>query len=286
MRALSTLRVRLILVMTAVVAVAIGVVFLYVVPTLRDSLISQRFDRLQKVAKTERRSLTLQKYLAADDRSAYQPILTRIGRLANARVDVYHLDADGKAGADDGRSPRCKPGNAAVRRAAEGTPIVRGRGEDGDLVVAVRMPGSNAVVALSQQVSDVNATADTVERRILIAAVLALAVACAVGWGAAHAVSRRLARLERAATRISIGRVRRADRRPVARRAGRALPGVRHDAGAARAVRPRRARTSSPTPRTSCARRCSRSAGSSSWWTTRTWTSTPGASSCGRCASR
>ena len=64
MSALSTLRVRLILVMTAVVAVAIGVVFLYVVPTLRDSLISQRFDRLQKVAKTERRSLTLQKYLA------------------------------------------------------------------------------------------------------------------------------------------------------------------------------------------------------------------------------
>ena len=96
MSALSTLRVRLILVMTAVVAVAIGVVFLYVVPTLRDSLISQRFDRLQKVAKTERRSQTLQKYLAADDRAAYQPILTRIGRLANARVDVYHLDADGK----------------------------------------------------------------------------------------------------------------------------------------------------------------------------------------------
>ena len=60
MRALSTLRVRLILVMTAVVAVAIGVVFLYVVPTLRDSLISQRFDRLQKVAKTERRSQALQ----------------------------------------------------------------------------------------------------------------------------------------------------------------------------------------------------------------------------------
>jgi D-alanyl-D-alanine carboxypeptidase len=75
--------------------------------------------------------------------------------------------------------PAVKPGNAAVRRAAEGTPIVRGRGEDGDLVVAVRMPGSNAVVALSQQVSDVNATADTVERRILIAAALALAV----GWG-------------------------------------------------------------------------------------------------------
>ncbi len=204
MRALSTLRVRLILVMAAVVAVAIGVVFLYVVPTLHDSLISQRFDRLQKVATTERRSRTLQKFLAADNNAGIQPILKRIRRLANANVDVYHLDASGRP-VPVAAFPAVQPGNAAVRRAADGTPIVRGRGEDGDLVVAVRMPNSDAVIALSQQVSDVNATADTVERRILIAAVLALAVASAVGWGAAHAVSRRLARLERAATRISMG---------------------------------------------------------------------------------
>src|SRR5690348_8630435 len=146
--------------MTAVVAVAIGVVFLYVVPTLRDSLISERFDRLQKVARTERRSEALRRYLAADDRSKYVPILTRIGRLANARVDVYHLDAEGKP-VPTKIVPSVKPGNGAVKRAAAGTPIVRGRGEDGDLVVALRMPDSNAVIALSQQISDVNSTADT-----------------------------------------------------------------------------------------------------------------------------
>src|SRR5439155_5368601 len=69
---------------------------------------------------------------------------------------------------------------------------------------AFSMPG-HVVVALSQPVRDVDAAADLVERRILIATGLALFVACLVGWGAAYAVSRRLARLERAATRISVG---------------------------------------------------------------------------------
>ena len=72
-RALSTLRVRLILVLTALVAVAIGVVFLYVVPTLRDSLISQRFDRLRKVAKPSAGARRCRSTCAAVNRSGLPP---------------------------------------------------------------------------------------------------------------------------------------------------------------------------------------------------------------------
>jgi signal transduction histidine kinase len=52
----------------------------------------------------------------------------------------------------------------------------------------------------------VNTAASLVERRILIATGLALAVATVVGWGLALAVSRRLGKLESASSRIAGGR--------------------------------------------------------------------------------
>jgi len=58
---------------------------------------------------------------------------------------------------------------------------------------------------LTQPVGDVNETSDLVERRIVIATGLALLVALLVGWGAAHAVTLRLARLEAGAQRIAVG---------------------------------------------------------------------------------
>src|SRR5437763_13268 len=51
--AVKSLRLRLVLALAAVVATAMGVVFLYVVPTLRENLISDRVSRLQKVAEKE-----------------------------------------------------------------------------------------------------------------------------------------------------------------------------------------------------------------------------------------
>jgi signal transduction histidine kinase len=61
------------------------------------------------------------------------------------------------------------------------------------------------VVLLTQRVKDVNETADLVERRILIATLLALFIAFVVGWGAAVTISRRVQHLERAARRMAQG---------------------------------------------------------------------------------
>ncbi|MDX6548108.1 MAG: hypothetical protein QOG33_1658, partial [Gaiellales bacterium] len=47
---MRSLRLRLVAVLTGVVACAMGVVFLYVVPSLRQNLISDRLTRLEKIA--------------------------------------------------------------------------------------------------------------------------------------------------------------------------------------------------------------------------------------------
>src|SRR5204863_408646 len=60
--AVNSLRLRLVLVLAAVVATAMGVVFLYVVPTLRDNLVANRMKRLEQVAHSEQaRDTTLQR---------------------------------------------------------------------------------------------------------------------------------------------------------------------------------------------------------------------------------
>jgi signal transduction histidine kinase len=203
-----SLRLRLILVLAAVVATAMGVVFLYVVPTLRDNLVAGRLKRLEQVSQTEQeRDSTLRgeiAHLGATNvlpRSTHKTV-RRIGRLANARVDVFQLHGgevldthvNGPAGV-----ARTDP---IVLRAAK-TGFASGH-RGGTLVVAFKV-GNAGLVALSQQVSDVNETADLVERRILIAAALALLVAMLVGWASAHALTRRLSQLEQGARRIALG---------------------------------------------------------------------------------
>ncbi|MGZ4430934.1 MAG: sensor histidine kinase [Gaiellales bacterium] len=203
MHALSSLRNRLIAVLATVVATAMGVVFLYVVPSLRDNLIAERFDQLEAVARSQQHNARLRSAIAHRNFRATVPALQRIARLANARVSVFRVDGTLITAVRVMAEPApLKAPTRAVRAAARSHGIVRGR-LGSDLVVAVGFPGG--VVALSQPVADIDATSDLVERRILIATGLALLVALAVGWGAAYAVSRRLARLERAATRVALG---------------------------------------------------------------------------------
>ncbi len=202
---MRSLRLRLVLVMAAVVMTAMGVVFLYVVPTLRDNLINERLDRLEAVAHSEQaKDRALRHAIETGNFESARASLVRISRLANARVGIFQVS--GNSVEDTSVSDRAgvSRNDPVVRRAVR-LGFARGRG-GGDLVVAFRMPHlPGGVVALSQQVKDVNETADLVERQILIATALALLVATLVGWAAAHAVTHRLARLERGATRISMG---------------------------------------------------------------------------------
>ena len=206
---MRSLRLRLILVLAAVVATAMGVVFLYVVPTLRDNLIAGRLKRLEQVSHTEQdRDTTLR-------RRDRPPQRHRRAAAQHAQDGASHRAARQRPG---GRLPAARRravldtrvnGLAGVTRTdpivlhAARTGFASGH-RGGTLVVAFTV-GDVGLVALSQQVSDVNQTADLVERRILIAAALALLVAMLVGWASAHAVTRRLSHLEQGARRIALG---------------------------------------------------------------------------------
>jgi two-component system, OmpR family, sensor kinase len=201
---MRSLRLRLVAVMAAVVATAMGVVFLYVVPTLRDNLIDARFDRLEAVARTEKTKdqVLLSAIRAGQFGGRTQRRLNRISRLANARVGVFKLEGDRPVETNASQLLPVRPGDPVVRTALRKGDLVRAR-DGSDLVVA--FPVNGGVVVLAQQLGDINDVADVVERQILLATVLALFVASLVGWGAAHAVTHRLSRLERAADRISTG---------------------------------------------------------------------------------
>ncbi|HET6850440.1 MAG TPA: ATP-binding protein [Gaiellales bacterium] len=210
---MRSLRLRLILVLAAVVATAMGVVFLYVVPTLRENLISDRVNRLEQVGHREQKDAVLKQEIAqalqagcpGTSGASWRPVIrrtNRVGHLSFVRASVFTVCP--------GHS-RPTPVNATSAVDADdpvvGKALISGFASDrhgGRLKVAARV-GPGTVVVLTQPVGDVNETSDLVERRILIATALALLVALLVGWGAAHAVTLRLARLEAGAQRIAVG---------------------------------------------------------------------------------
>ncbi|HEY2868596.1 MAG TPA: HAMP domain-containing sensor histidine kinase [Gaiellales bacterium] len=204
MSVFRSLRFRLVVVLTGVVACAMGVVFLYVVPSLRQNLIADRQAHLVVIAHGQENAPGLQAAFLTGKH--VRRAIQRAAHIANGTGSGYTRDkATGRlVPVGGGPAPVLPPGSGIVRTALHGG-IGRGRTRGGGVVVAFPVSGKG-VVLLSQGVGDVNTAASLVERRILIATALALAVATVVGWGLALAVSRRLGKLESASSRIAAGR--------------------------------------------------------------------------------
>jgi HAMP domain-containing protein len=111
-----------------------------------------------------------------------------------------------------------------------------------------------------------------VKGQILVGGLIALLLATAVGLYYAQMAASNIARLQEAARKVADGNFE--TKIPVAA------------AGQLGQLATAPASSSSPTPRTSCARRSSASAASSSYSRTRTPARRSGPSSCARCASR
>ena len=199
MPALRSLRFRLILMFGAVVATAMGVLFLYVVPSLRDDLISDRLDRLVQVAHSQQKAPGLLRAMETG-RHMRRP-LVRTQKVANATVTGYRL-VDGHLEPLE-FAPPIMSSRSPLAKAALADGVARGRTSSGGVVVAFKVSGG--LLFLSQGLSDVNSAASLVERQILIATLIAVVVAVVVGWGAALAISVRLERLKEAAARIAAG---------------------------------------------------------------------------------
>jgi signal transduction histidine kinase len=204
MRALRSLRVRLIAVFATVVVTAMGVLYLYVVPDLRANLISDRQARLESVARQQQRNQSLVEEFRTNGWKRRS--LTKVAGIANAQVSAFVITKSGKLQPDYRfYSPSVGRDSPIVTAARHFPgPPVAGRTPSGSVVVAFPMP--NAVVLLTQRLGDVNDAAALVQRQFLIATLLALLVAGLVGWAAAVAISQRLNRLELAAARVAEGR--------------------------------------------------------------------------------
>jgi two-component system, OmpR family, sensor kinase len=196
---------RLGLALLAVLAGALGLVYLIVVPSLQNRLVDSRLSQLERAADGLARELPA-------DRFRWPDFLDSAAESANARVVIYdHLgpptalvvvgDSRGTRSTDVVRD------RLALLAATSGEPVsgtvIHRRSRFAEAVSPV--PGTNSVLLVSAPLHEALASVRFVRERLLIAGALALAGALGVGYIGAWLFARRLRRLETAAERIAAG---------------------------------------------------------------------------------
>jgi signal transduction histidine kinase len=194
---------RLSIALALVVAAALALVDVIVVPSLERNLIDSKLSELRGAAPG------IKEQIQATPSFNLDPVVATASESANARVSVFtELDpntlipfADSSALSSDlAEDP------IVLRAARTGTEVTGTvtRRENRFAEAAVPV-SSGSVLLLSASLHDSLANIHLVRRRLLIAGVIALAASLIVGYGAATMFARRLRRLERAAERIAEG---------------------------------------------------------------------------------
>ena len=212
---LNSLRNRLVLLFFLITAAAVGFVYLYVVPQLESSLIAEKLSRLD--ARTGDVGPRLERALARrvpPDR--LDALVERLGQATQSRVTVLAVTR-GDGGASPGFVVSDSPGAGRplsgefeiALRAAQGSTATGTESIDGQrsAEVAVPLPAKDPawLAVLSEPLDEVADNVSLIERQILIAGGIALALALVAGWYAAGAISRRIGRLEDAAQKVAAG---------------------------------------------------------------------------------
>jgi signal transduction histidine kinase len=197
------IRLRLALALVLVVAGALGVVYLIVVPSLETELINAKLDQLREDANTVANGYAPQSGQA-------QEYAESASSVVQARVVIYtvvadtlfvYADSNATSSLDVARDP------VAMRVAATGKPQ-RGTVErEGRRFAEVALieDQTGAVILLNGSLSDPLSSLHFVERQLLVAGLIGLLFAALVGYVLASMHARRIARLERAAERIADG---------------------------------------------------------------------------------
>ena len=204
MNPLRSVGARLSLALVVVVAAALALVDLIVVPSLEHNLIHAKLAQLRDAAPAIARQ-----YEAPATQFNTQPFLQSASESASARISVFaELDSktlvnvdDSHLGAEDLATDR------VVERAAHAGTTASGTVERHDRLyaeVALPLPRGH-VMLLSASLRDSLANIHLVRRRLWIAGLIALGASLLVGYGAASVFARRIRRLERAADRIAGG---------------------------------------------------------------------------------
>lgn len=213
----DNLRNRLVLLIFAITAAAIGFVYLYVVPQLESSLTAEKLRRLERLGTEQQARLTAARD-SGRSQAEIQALVRSISQDSEARVTL--LAVQGRAGApqpsfviaDSESEATAIQGSYAVAEAAVESGGVSSGVESvaGERVAASATPiegdrFTDWVAVLSSPLEDVADNVALIRRQILIAGAIALAAASLAGFWAAGAVSRRLRRLRRAAEQVADG---------------------------------------------------------------------------------
>jgi two-component system OmpR family sensor kinase len=202
---------RLSLALLLVVAIALGVVYLAVVPSLENRLVNARISQLEAAA----RRLGPQ----AASATVAQDFVDTASRDLGARVMIFVPTTFGGqtsvggpvAESNLGQSSQDVTNDPIAIRAAtsdrlwSGT-VSHGEGRWAEAAIPFFSSGSRFVLLLRDSLASQHGSVHLVQRRVLLSAGVALLIALALGYGGAWAFARRIRRLERAADRIAGGR--------------------------------------------------------------------------------
>jgi two-component system, OmpR family, sensor kinase len=196
---------QLSLALLVILAAGLAFVYLIVVPSLEERLVDGKLDQLASAAPR-----IAQQYRTAAIRS---DVLEDAEASTNARVLVYGEIGRGLLTVleDSGEEAGSYEDDRVAAQALEDGTLTRGTPERVDEPFAeVAYPffesGRRArVLLLSASLRDQHETVDLVERRLLLAGILALIACVALGYGGAWMFARRIRRLEHAAERIAAG---------------------------------------------------------------------------------
>src|ERR671934_773444 len=209
MNPLRSVGAQLSLALAVLVAASLGVVYLFVVPSLERNLVNAKLSQLEHVAPDIRRQLTHDR-LGIND----PDFVGNASDDAYARVVVFETLAQNPPALQAMADSRTVASSADVEddpvalRAATTLEQQHGtlsRGDERYAEVALPLP-SQQVLLLSASLHDSLGNVHLVQHRLLIAGVGALLASLLIGFGGASIFARRVRRLERAADRIAGGR--------------------------------------------------------------------------------
>ena len=209
-RSLQTVGARLSMALLLVVALALGIVYVTVVPSLKSRLVDTRVAQLESAA-IRLRGQFAQSYPLMQDFAG------KASNSTGARVSVFQptpvpggsLVGSPLADSSQGQSADDVTNDTVATRAAKTGHAQSGTSRHGDesyAEAAVPVLRGEYVVLFQDSLDSQLGSVHLVQRRVLFAAGAALLIALLLGYGGAWAFARRIRRLERAADRIAGGR--------------------------------------------------------------------------------
>ena len=214
---LDTLRNRLVALIFAITAAAIGFVYLYVVPQLESSLTAEKLRRLERLGAEQGPRLSEALEQGADE-AELDELVRGISQASDSRVTLIAArDRDGDTAPEfvladsQGEQSAIQGSYLAAETALERNRVSSGiETVAGERLAASAVPldsggDTSWVAVLSRPLDDVEDNVALIRRQILIAGAIALAAAGLIGWWAAGAVARRLRRLRAAAEQVAEG---------------------------------------------------------------------------------